>query len=294
MTRISVIVPHYQQENLLALCLERLEAQTLPRSDYEVVVVENSDGPMSSKIQEGYPGVRFLQESKPGSYAARNHGIRRTTAPILAFTDSDCRPAPDWLERALLLFESHPDVDLIGGNIEMFFREENRPGLIELYDSVNYLHQELYVSLGFAVCANVIIKRGLFETHGLFDDTLKSGGDLEFGQRMTNAGRRIAFGVDVTVAHPARYRWNDFVTLHRRLYGGRWTINRKGTARTIFPVNPLGISRTVSQAWRQVMTEKKLKTWRQRWLVFLMHQLVTLIELREYLRLRSGMEVERR
>ena len=291
--RISVIIPHYKQEELLAICLSKLEKQTLTAKLYEVVVVDNSDRPIATSFQKKFPQVRFLHEKTPGSYAARNHGIRQTKSPILVFTDSDCQPQADWLENGLNLFEAKPGADLIGGNIEIVFRQPQRPNAVELYDSTNYMQQEWYTTLGFAICANFFIKRELFEQHGLFNEALKSGGDLAFGQKMTSAGYRLVYGADVTILHPARHKWSDFVTLHRRLYGGRWTTNLDKTAKTIFPVNRFGISRTISQAWQQVAAEKKLTSMWQKALIFLMHQLVTVIELREYVRLSRGKETER-
>ena len=174
--QVSIIIPHYRQEALLQICLAKLEAQTFPRDQFEIVVVENSDRPMSAEVQARFPRVRYLNETKPGSYAARNHGIRQTTSPILAFTDSDCLPEPDWLANAMRQFETQPDVDLIGGNIEIFFRQNGRPNPIELYDSTNYMQQEWYTTLGFAICANFFIKRTLFEKEGLFNESLHATG----------------------------------------------------------------------------------------------------------------------
>ncbi len=65
-----------------------------------------------------FPEVRLLREPRRGSYAARNRGLAGTTAPLLAFTDADCLPAPDWLARGVAVLAGDPAVDLVAGRIE--------------------------------------------------------------------------------------------------------------------------------------------------------------------------------
>src|SRR3546814_5813595 len=68
---------------------------------YQIIVVDNGSSDATRKIARSYAGVELLEEPQPGSYVARNRGIERVRAPITAFTDADCEPAPDWLDRIL-------------------------------------------------------------------------------------------------------------------------------------------------------------------------------------------------
>jgi len=95
--RISVVVPVYNSGQFLAQCVESLLSQDYPRGEFELIFVDNGSGDDSREILARYP-VTALQESTPGSYAARNCGVRRARGSILAFTDSDCYPVPGWLQ----------------------------------------------------------------------------------------------------------------------------------------------------------------------------------------------------
>jgi glycosyltransferase involved in cell wall biosynthesis len=97
---VSVVIPVYNAEATLPACLGSLEAQTLARDQYEIVVVDNNSQDSSAAIARGMPGVTLLEERRQGAYAARNRGLRAARGRVIAFTDPDCVPAPDWLEAA--------------------------------------------------------------------------------------------------------------------------------------------------------------------------------------------------
>lgn len=85
MTRVSVIVPVYEQWHLVPVLLEALARQTLPASQWECILVDN--GSRNLPGDAGLPdNVRLEQCSTPGSYAARNHGLERAVGGLLAGT----------------------------------------------------------------------------------------------------------------------------------------------------------------------------------------------------------------
>jgi glycosyltransferase involved in cell wall biosynthesis len=99
MPRISVIVPFYNRKLTLDRCLESLLAQDYPGLEYEVIAVDNNSNDGSDAIARRYPRITLLHEGKQGSYAARNCGLRTAAGEFVAFTDSDCVAAPDWLSK---------------------------------------------------------------------------------------------------------------------------------------------------------------------------------------------------
>jgi GT2 family glycosyltransferase len=101
MPEVAVVIPTYRRETRLRFALEALAAQTVDPDRFEVVVVRapGAEGPFAS-APHGL-SVRFLTASRRGPGPQRNHGWRSTTAPLVAFTDDDCRPAPDWLAELL-------------------------------------------------------------------------------------------------------------------------------------------------------------------------------------------------
>ena len=94
---ISVIVPVYNTAAYLERVIEALKAQDFPRNGYELIFVDNGSSDGSAAILRRHPEIRAFQEPERGSYAARNRGIKHARGEVLAFSDSDCYPAPHWL-----------------------------------------------------------------------------------------------------------------------------------------------------------------------------------------------------
>ncbi|MDD5217954.1 MAG: glycosyltransferase, partial [Candidatus Omnitrophica bacterium] len=207
---VSVIVPVYNDLAGLNNCLFVLTSQTYPRDRYEIMVVDNGSEENVRMITQCYPQVRLVFEPVRGSYAARNQGIRHSYGEILAFTDSDCMPAANWIERGVEQLGAVPNCGLVGGRIGLVFRDPQRPTAAELYDRFFYFHQDAYVrDKHFAATANLFTSRRVFEKIGLFDDGLQSGGDREWGRRVYAAGYAQVYAEDVTVFHRARSHWAD-------------------------------------------------------------------------------------
>jgi len=99
--RVSVILPAYYSDARIADCLEALRGQTM--GGFEVVVVNSSPEERTGQIvQERFPEVIFWQSPRRLlPHAARNVGVGLATGQVLVFSDPDCVPQPDWLERLL-------------------------------------------------------------------------------------------------------------------------------------------------------------------------------------------------
>ena len=108
---VSVVIPVLNDRDRLNLCLRALEKQSYPRDAFEVVVVDNgSDRPVGD-VALSAVRVAVLSEPQPGSYAARNTGIRQAKGEMVAFTDSDCIPHEDWLRRGVEHLRAHAATD---------------------------------------------------------------------------------------------------------------------------------------------------------------------------------------
>lgn len=219
---VSVIVPVFNDADRLQLCLNALAVQTYKQECYEVIVIDNASD-KAQKISDvviGFSFATYTYESKPGSYAARNAGIAIARGTILAFTDADCIPEADWLEKGVFHLTRIPNCGLLAGQIKLFFRGgEASP--VELYESVTAFPQQrqLQEQRG-AATGNVFTFRSVMDKVGQFDDRLKSSGDLEWGERVYRAGFQQAYAADVCVAHPARHSFPDLRRRTLRLAGG--------------------------------------------------------------------------
>src|SRR5579884_3099729 len=108
---VSIVVPTYKRPDLLDRCLGALCNQTLDAAQYEIIIVDDAPGGEARSVVErwaerGRPRVVYLLVTdRHGPAAARNIGWRAAQGEIIAFTDDDCIPAPDWLTAGLRCFE---------------------------------------------------------------------------------------------------------------------------------------------------------------------------------------------
>lgn len=219
--KLSVIVPVWNGEAVIAACLNALARQTLDRAAYEVIVVDNGSTDRTADIVRGFPDVQLLAEPTPGSYAARNTAIARAVAPVTAFTDADCVPDADWLERGLAAAAANPAFGVLAGRIELF--DEGAPGALVYsdYERMFSFPQE-HAARGNCATANWISRSEVLRDLGGFDATLKSGGDRQMALRIRAAGHPLIYVPDMVVRHPVRADRAELVRKRRRLSGGRW------------------------------------------------------------------------
>lgn len=223
--KISVIVPVWNGEAVLGRCLAALAAQTLPHQAYEVIVVDNGSTDATVEIARGFAGVRLLSEPAPGSYAARNMAIGVATAPLIAFTDADCVPAPDWLECALTAASRHPEFGVLAGRIDLFEEGDAEAPAYGDYERL-FSFPQVHAARGNCATANWVSWTTLLRAMGGFDASLKSGGDRQMALRIRAAGHPLIHVPDMTVQHPVRATREALVRKRRRLSGGRWDRTR--------------------------------------------------------------------
>ncbi|MCP5113082.1 MAG: glycosyltransferase [bacterium] len=222
---VSVVIPVFNNPQGLARCLGALERQTYPRERYECVVVDNgSDESLNpATVVSRYPWVRLVSERKPGSYAARNRGVRLAKGEIIAFTDADCIPDRGWLENGVRCFQEEPSLALVAGDIEVVALDTGPRTAVEIYEqAVAFEPEKLLQTQKYGVTANLFAPRAVFDRVGWFSEDLKSGGDLEWGQRVHAVGLPQRFTGDARIAHPPRCKVADLYRKTVRVVGGKY------------------------------------------------------------------------
>jgi glycosyltransferase involved in cell wall biosynthesis len=207
---VSVIIPVFNDAERLGRCLAALARQTYPAGRFEVVVVDNGSADDIRPLLAPHPWAVLASETRPGSYAARNAGLAVARGDVLAFTDSDCVPEPEWLACGVACLQRHPECGLVAGAITVFFREPERPTAVELYESITAFPQQKYVEkYRYGATANMFTRRDVFARVGSFDAALTSGGDREWGQRVHAAGLPLVYADEARVQHPARRSFGE-------------------------------------------------------------------------------------
>jgi GT2 family glycosyltransferase len=196
---IAVVIPTRGRESRLAFALDALAAQTLGEGRFEVVVVRDADARERERTPLP-PGLAVREVFAPavtGPVAKRNLGWRSTAAPLLAFTDDDCRPAPDWLERLL-------DAAATPGRPEAFFLQgRTEPDPTERHLLYGFARSmEVIGPSDWHETCNIAYPRDLLERLGGFDEEFEwVGDDTDLGARALRAGAERVYVDGARVWH---------------------------------------------------------------------------------------------
>lgn len=212
---ISVIIPTRDGNHTLGRCLASIKNST--HSPREVIVVDDCSKENCSSIVEsfGFRTVR-LDEPREAEYA-RNKGAELATGDILVFTDSDMILQPDVLKRihdhlstnryAAVSGVCTPETD----DKKLAARYKN---LWLYYSYVNSPHDFDWFILSIGAVRKEVFSE--LKGFGTTYPTVSGGGDLEFGRRLKQAGKKIRLDTAIQGRHLKRYTiWsllrNDYV-----------------------------------------------------------------------------------
>jgi glycosyltransferase involved in cell wall biosynthesis len=226
---VSIIIPVFNDNKRLKNCLQALEKQTYPQECYEIIVVDNGSQEDVKSVVIQFSQTTLAYENCPGSYVARNKGISLAKGEAIAFTDADCIPDPDWIEKGVAALVSEPNIGLIAGRIDLFVKDPSNPNPIELYESIamSFPQDQFLKNKKFGVTANLFTWKKVLDDVGAFDATLKSGGDVQWGQRVFAKGYQQLYANDARVNHPARNSWACIRKRSIRIVGGRYDALKK-------------------------------------------------------------------
>lgn len=228
--RVTVVVPHYDTLETLERCLAALDAQTYPRHALEVIVADNGSPQGPEGLQALLAGrARLITVPERGAGPARNGGVEAATGEILAFTDADCLPDPDWVRAGVAALAS---ADFVGGRMIVSLQETGRPTAVEAFEMVFAFDNERYVNhLGFTVTANLFCPRPIFQRVGGFRVGVSE--DLDWCVRARAEGFRIGYAADAVVSHPARRTWAELTHKWKRLNAESLGLCAGSTSRTL-------------------------------------------------------------
>jgi len=198
---IAVIIPHYNDVERLEYCLSELMRNDTVRA--EILVVDNNSPNPPDRLHDIFPQVRFLSESEKGAGPARNHGVRKSRAPLLAFIDADCVPDPDWLDMARRVA---PRADLIGGRVDVFDETPPPRNGAQAFEKVFAFDFRNYIEVqGFSGSGNLVTSRVVFDDVGPFRTVVSE--DSDWSYRATAKGYHLIYEDGLRVRHPSRSDW---------------------------------------------------------------------------------------
>lgn len=193
--KISVVIPHLNQPDMLARCLASLTDNTRPPD--EVIVVDNGSDTLPSVPDY----VTLLEEKTPGPGPARNLGVAHASGDVLAFIDADCLARFDWLEEAE---KAITHAEILGGDVRIGYVNPSQLTVLEAYESIYAYQMQRYIKEeGFTGTGNLVVRRTVLDDVGPFAG-LSVAEDKDWGRRATGMGYRIAYVPRMRIYHPAR------------------------------------------------------------------------------------------
>jgi hypothetical protein len=212
--RLSVIVPARNCVPVLRACVQGLERSTLPRSDFELLIVDDcSTDDTPQQAAQWADRVLHTVNGPKGPGAARNVAARVASAPLLLFVDSDVVVSPDTLLGFVQAFEANPAVAAIFGAYD---NAPAAPGVVSQYR--NLLHHYVHstnpgeATTFWAGCGGV--RRDIFLAVGGFDGDRYPRPqieDIELGQRLVANGYRVQLMPSLQGKHLKRWTFVNMV-----------------------------------------------------------------------------------
>jgi GT2 family glycosyltransferase len=227
--RTSVIIPHYNDAEHLSDVLERLVNQwkrLTAAGQVEILVVDNGSPIDLSELKRAFPDVTWLVEPRKGAANARNLGVAESDGETLAFIDSDCIPADDWLATAISCVDR---CDIVGGRVDTHDETPPPRSGAEAFERVFAFDQKAYITRkGFTGAGNFVVSRRVFEAVGGFAHGVSE--DMDWCFRATRLGFRVAYADDLVVSHPTRADWPALLRKNRRITEETYGLAPNGAA----------------------------------------------------------------
>jgi len=197
---ISVIIPVYNGEKILARCLASLQSQTIPRDKYEIIVVDDGSKDGTRKVAEGF-NVNVISQKNQGPAAARNIGVKTAKGNIALFIDADCAAAPNWIEEMTKPF-SNPDIVGVKGTYKTA-QKSLIARLVQIEYEEKYERMKRFPYIDFIDTYSAGFRKNIFQKYGGFNTSFPTATveDQEFSFRLAKDGHKMLFQPDAFVYH---------------------------------------------------------------------------------------------
>ncbi len=203
---IAVVIPAYNRELYICEALDSVIAQT--RLPEQIVVVDDGSSDDTTEVvlqwKHKYPGeLNLLHQSNRGVSAARNTGIRHSTADLIAFLDADDLLSTHHLARLEVAFKYYPELLLCFGNTVHFDAQDILKGssfsgtgiddvdYYECVDGLRLMKGSVYSSLlkgNYVSPSASLVARSALERAGLFDEDIRNAEDRDLFLRLSRIG----------------------------------------------------------------------------------------------------------
>lgn len=214
----AIVIPAYQAADIIGTCVRALDAQSVPRERYEIIVVDDASTDDTTSMAREAGADRVLSCPHGGPATARNAGIEAAGGQIVLFTDADCEPSPDWLEHMTAPFA---DARVMGAKGAYWTRQRAIIArLTQLEFEIRYERMARLPHTDFVDGYAAAYRRSLLTECGGFDPTypIPSAEDVDLSFRLARQGHRLVFVPEARVWHRHPISLMAYLT-RKGLYG---------------------------------------------------------------------------
>src|SRR6056297_3309183 len=200
---ISIIIPFLNNHDEVVSIVRRIRKQNKELQP-EIICVDNGSDRGSHFSAEFMEQQVVIGEKNflHSPYSARNRGIEKANGTVIVFTDANSLPAEGWLENGLSCMEK-TGADIVAGHVGFDFN--GKPNAANAADAITSIYQKKSVEeRKAAFTANLFVKRAVFDSVGLFEEGVRSGGDVRWTTGATAAGHTITYCPGSVILKKAR------------------------------------------------------------------------------------------
>ncbi|MEO8484241.1 MAG: glycosyltransferase [Acidobacteriota bacterium] len=215
------MVPTHRRPAQLTRCLEALVNLSYPSHLYEVVIVDDGGAEATADLVAaanvpGKANVVLLTVTRGGPAKARNAGARVARGQLLAFTDDDCVPEPDWLTHLDARLHECPDAIVGGHTVNAVVGQHCSIASQLLVDYLYGYYFGRHKGSRFFTTNNLAVTAAGFQGCGGFDESfpLAASEDREFCERWERNGGGLEFAEQALVGHWHRLTLRGFIRQH--------------------------------------------------------------------------------
>jgi glycosyltransferase involved in cell wall biosynthesis len=225
----SIIVPTYDRPESLSACVQAIRQLDYPPDRFEVIIVDD-DSSVPVKVSDPHPwnGIMLtsLRQVNAGPASARNLAAQHARGDILAFTDDDCTPTPQWLRELAQSFKQAP-IGLVGGRtmnglVDNLYSTASQMIVEEAY---TYFHSR-DSDLRFFASNNMAVSARLFHEVGRFDASFRTSEDRNFCDRWIRRGHPMVYAPQAIVHHHHHLTLRTFCRQHFNYGRGAYQFHR--------------------------------------------------------------------
>ncbi len=201
---ISVIIPYHNNLKEAEEIVQVLFRQSYPEDRVEIICIDNGYDKWGTNSEILRKKCVNLEEKNyiNSPYSARNRGIEAATGDILVFIDANSYPAENWLLNGVRYLLDN-NADLIAGAVD--FDYDGKITSAKITDALTSIQMKKSVEeRGVAYTANLFVRPEVFKKAGLFEEGVRSGGDVRWTSKAVNLGFKIGYAEDAIVYKIAR------------------------------------------------------------------------------------------